>query len=215
MAGPPPLPADLADRDDAPRRRSPWRVPLIVLGVVLGLILLLVGVAVLFALLAKEVPVTDADKAVVLTAHELAAWFEDLTPDPALETWTKTRHIDGTHELEYEYDGDDLYVSVSIGVDESASDARISYTALTAGVAIGTAFEDAEWRTRNDLMTWGDRSKSALLIVEGDAPAGNLFACQKGKRTILIVFSGVYFDEPGPLRELLEPALERWARYTP
>lgn len=219
MDGPPPLPEpEVPVPPPIPKKktRSRWRIPLLVIGGIVAVIGTLVTMAFCFTWLAKEVPVRESDKSVLLRAEDFVPWIEDFEVDPTLETYTKIRNIDKSYELDYTYEADDLYLYCSIGVDTSESDARISYGALTAGLSIGAAFDsDVEYRERK-LMTWGHQSKCALMHVEGsDAPVGNLFACREGKRTFLVIFGGFHFDDAEMLRELLEPVLERLSRYVP
>ncbi len=211
---PPPLPAEPAPAAPAKSSTSPWKIVLIVLGVLVGIVLLFVALGVGYVLLAKELPVEDRDKTVVLTASDMTAWVEDLQVDPTKETWKKLKNIDGSHELEYEYEADDFYINCHVGVDASRSDAKVNYVALVTGAQIGAGLEDGSWEDSASLMRFGDESKASILKVGGN-PVGNLFACRKGTRVFLAVWSGVYFEDGDGMRELLEPILERWARYNP
>ena len=211
-AEPPPLPADAPA---APAKSSsPWKIVLIVLGILVGIVLLIVALGVGYVLLAKEVPVEAHDKQAVLTAAHMAEWIDDFEVDPQRETWKKLKNIDGSHELEYEYETDDFYLNCHVGVDSSRSDAKVNYVAMVTGAQLGAGLEDGSWEDRASLMRYGEESKASILKVGGN-PVGNLFACRKGKRVFLAVWSGVYFDDGNGMRELLEPILERWARYNP
>lgn len=190
-----------------------WRVPLIVVGSIVGVLAICVLAALVFTWLAREETVTEKDRDVLLTADHFVEWVEDFEVDPSLETFTKIRNIDRSYELDYEYEAEDFYLSCSIGVDRTPVDARQSYVAMLAGATIGASLEDMEWRERPGMMRWGDQSKCALLYVD-DEPAGNLFACRKGKRTLFVMFTGVWFDAES-FRELLEPVLEKLDGYDP
>ena len=201
-----------------PDKKRPlrWRFPLIVIGSIVGVVSMFVLAVIVFIGLAREEPVTEADKDVLVTAAHFVEWVEDFEVDTSLETFKKIRNIDRSYELEYEYDAGDFYVSCSVGVDRTLSDARVSYVALIAGVSIGASISDSEWRERPELMRWGDQSKCALFYIEGrDEPAGNLFACRKGKRTFLLILSGTWFDDAETFREFLEPVLRKFDRYDP
>ena len=88
MDASPPSPSKQGVESPAPRRAR-WRVPLIVLGSIVGVVgPIVVGVYV-FDWLATEVPVTENDKAAVLRAAHLTEWVEGLEIDPALETFRK------------------------------------------------------------------------------------------------------------------------------
>jgi hypothetical protein len=187
---------------------------LIVAGFIVGFVGLCVLAVLVFLWLAREEPVTKKDRDVLLTADQFVEWVEDFEVDPSLEKFSKIRNIDRSYELEYEYEAESFYLSCSIGVDRTRSDARQTYAAMIAGTRIGLSLEDMEWRNRPEMMRWGDQSKCALLYYD-EEPAGNVFVCRKGKRTLLVIFSGVWFDDAGSFRELLEPVLEKLEHYSP
>jgi hypothetical protein len=193
---------------------SRWRVPLIVVGSIVGFVGICVLAVIVFTWLAREEPVTEKDKDVLVTAAHFVEWVEDFEVDHSLEKFRKIRNIDRSYELEYEYEAESFYLSCLIGVDRTPSDAKQSYIALITGVSIGASLEDMEARERPEMMRWGDQSKCALLYVD-DEPVGNLFACRKGKRTFLVIFSGAWFDDAESFRELLEPVLEKLDGYNP
>ncbi|MCA8974764.1 MAG: hypothetical protein KDC98_08580 [Planctomycetes bacterium] len=224
MSEPPPLPPQSAGSRRRSGRRarsgkpSRWRLPIImVLATVglIGMIALIAGVAAVYRGLAQDVPVTDADRAVLLTAPAFVEWDEEFEVEPTLEVLTKIRNIDRSFELDYEYDAEDFYLSCSVGVETSVSDAKIAYSMMTTGVMLGSSMQDTEWRERPDLLQWGDSCKAAVMYAEDDTPCGNLFACRKGKRTFLAVWSGLWFDDAESMRELLAPVLRRWEDYAP
>ncbi len=209
---PPPLP-----RDDAPepeKKRSGWKVLWIVLGAIGAVILLLLTLGLGFTLLQKELPVGEQDKQIVVQADVFEEWLEGFSFDAENESWQKLKNIDGTYELNYEYDSDMLYVSCMVGVDDSRSDAKISYVAMDTGSEIGAGLEDMKYVDRRGLLRYGDESRAALIRMDGDN-VGNYFACRKGKNTIVILWTGVYFEDSQAFRDIVEPVLDRWARYRP
>lgn len=202
------LDLDLLD-EAVPKKKFPWWI-VIVGGCLLLAILLL---AMVFGWFEKELPVTEQDRQAVLTAKILSEWVDDLSVDASKETLRKTRDFDGSHLLSYEYDADDLYVLCEIYVETSTAEARASYAGSGVGLDIGASFSDADFREK-ELMTWGDQSRCGLIYVEG-SPGGNYFTCRKGKRVLMLMFSGVYFEESTPLRSLLEPILRNFNTYEP
>lgn len=176
---------------------------------------LLVLLGFLFVWLAKDLPITEQDKQVLVTAAWVAEWNEDWEPDSTLESFEKIRNIDDSYELVYEYDGEEIYISCDIGVDDSPSDAKGSYLALIAGHAIGLRIAGVTLRDRRGLLSWGQQSKCALIVNEEGSVVGNYFACRKGKRTFALMLVGLYFDESESLREFLVPLLERLDKYQP
>ena len=202
---PPVLPQD---SPPAPRKSRTW------LFVVLGLagaallgFLVVVGSGALFVLTAEEQPLSANDMAALLTIEDVALWMEDFAPDKSLESFSKKKFLDGSYEIDYEFDDpsdeDAPFVMCSIAVEPKASDALISYTAMHAGLNIGFGSEEGVKQVeRNDLFKWGDSSKFCLLEAEG-APVGVVFSARKDTRVFLITVSGIYFDDSSDIEELL------------
>ena len=181
-----------------------------------GVVVLIVGGGAFFLLTAKDIPVTSADREAVLDITDVALWIDDFSPDTSRESLKKTKYLDKSYEIEYEYDdslNDDApYLLCSITVEPSISDARISYTAVKAGFSLGFSGEPGVKRVaRNDLFRWGDDSEFSLLKASG-LSFGNVFVGRKGKRVYMITVSGVYFDESKEIRDLLGKKLRALER---
>ena len=193
-----------------PPKRKSRTVLYLILGLFLsigGVVVLIVGGGAFFLLTAKDVPVTSADREAVLDISDVALWMDDFSPDSSKESLKKTKYIDKSYDIEYEYDdslNDDApYLMCSITVEPSISDARFSYTAMKAGFSLGFSGEPGVKRVgRNDLFRWGDDSEFSLLKASG-LSFGNVFVGHKGKRVFMITVSGVYFDESAEIRDLL------------
>ena len=84
-----------------------------------------------------------------------------------------------------------------------------------AVTSIGFRVFGMQRQDRPDLFSWGKRSDCALLIREDGALVGNYFACLKSRRSFRWVVVGLYWDEPGSLREVLDPVLARLEAYEP
>lgn len=181
-----------------------------------GGVVLFVGGGALFMLTAKEVPVTVADKEAVLDIADVALWLDGFSPDSSKESLKKTKYLDKSYAIEYVYD-DSLndeapYLMCSISVEPATSDARISYESVKVGFGLGFSGEPGVKRVaRNDLFRWGDKSEFSLLEADG-LSFGNLFVGRKGKRVYMITVSGVFFDDPVEIRDLLGEKLRALER---
>jgi hypothetical protein len=214
----------VAERVRRPRRKG--RSVLFIVGVIAGVLLLGCGGlgALCYVLFIHETeePVTAADRELVITAERLAQFVPTLHPDPSRGTLRKVRHFDGSREITYEYEtpegaDEPLYVNFLVGLERNAQDATYSYTGQKIGTKIGMRLEGGghlQEVDRNDLWHWGDDSRCALL-TNGGKPVGNVFMARKGSRYFSLMIVGVYFQEAGPIRELLGPMLQRLDNYTP
>ena len=95
-------------------------------------------------------------------------------------------------------------------------EARLVYFALANGMEIGLAIagDGMELVDRNDLMTWGDESKS-MMLMDGADPGGNYFVARSGRRVFMLMLAGAYFDDAAEFEEFLTPVLEHLDEYDP
>ncbi|MGH7169029.1 MAG: hypothetical protein ACRELG_01960 [Gemmataceae bacterium] len=166
-----------------------------------------------------EEPLTTTDRDLPITAERVQSFLATLRVDPTLGKLRKVRHLDGSRELEYEYESPEgahsvLYISHDIGVERSAESARGAYGGLGIGTSIGLRLENKNIRQveRAELWSWGDTSR-CIVLYNGDAPIGNIFMGCKGRRYFQLTISGVYFDSAKAIRELLQPFLQKLDSY--
>lgn len=159
---------------------------------------------------------TDAkpgDRELVVTVEDVTAGMA-FTKDPARETLKRTWYIDGTVEVLYEYDGGEgslpVYVSSQVTRTASRRDADNEYLGMKLGAsAMFKVFgENVTEASRDDLLKWGDKSSSVLLSVPG-GHVGNYFVAQKGDKVVLVVVTGVFFDEREAIEKVFLPKLTR------
>lgn len=168
----------------------------------------------------SEQPVSTEDKAIFLRATDLAKFGFRHENAEAYETFSKTRHFDGTYELSYQFGTPDseqqhpLYIYISVSVERRASDAMISQKAEKLGLVVGLKAEGAEEREVPGTFPYGDDARLSL-IVKGENPIGNIFTLRDKGKTYLLVLSGVYFDDPELFKKLIGPQVQRFAAYSP
>lgn len=187
--------------------------------VILLLFAALVGIT-LFA--TSEQTVTEADREVLIDINQIGLRMEDdYSPIARGETITKLRYLDGSFELDYEYDvpedPDAPYLNCTVYREMTVQDARGSYTGLLAGSSFTVnmfAERDVEFVERNDLLSWGDTSYFSVLQCDGQ-PVGNFFVARRGRLVFYLIVSGVYFDDPDNVRGLLAGVLDRLETYEP
>lgn len=201
-------------------KKFPLKTVIIVMAV-LALLSLGTFASLLFLFYSKEVPLDPGDRAILVTAADLAALMDDFTPRRDREKAKKLRYLDGSWELEYEYDdtaNDDApYIYCVLNVEITRRDARAAYT--LGKLAEKGAMELSSGKTlvvesRNDLFRWGDSSEFAMIQSEG-RPAGNMFYTIKGTKVYSLRVTGVYFDDRESIEELLGPKLKWLESYRP
>ena len=196
--------------------RRPWLLPVLIVGGILVLVAAGAGVLVLLYFFGStEVEVSAADRALMLDITAVAEWMEDYSPELDHEVVVKVRYLDRSYEIDYTYDVPDdehaPYLNYTVSEDVSSKDALASYLMLWSATKIGfLIIGDVKITVdqRDEIFRWGDRSRFGLVQADG-APLGNLFVAQKGRYVVYLLLTGVYFDETGPITELLSPYLAK------
>jgi hypothetical protein len=205
------------------KKRRTW---LLVVGLCVGLpiagIALVVLIGWFYIATAEDLPVTEADRAVVLRAQDVAPQYphEGFEVRPLREKFKKVRYMDGSHEVEYTYetpDGDPypLQIYCTINIERNASDATTTHAANKVGGNIGiSTAEGIKLVPRDDLFRWGSDSSMSMVYNQG-APLGHIFFARSDKHVVAIMLYGVYFENREHLEELLTPVLDRFKKYKP
>ena len=200
-----------------PRRGPPWPAifGLVALFSVAGVVLAAVAI---WALTIRETPLPfgPGERALVVTAAQLAAGLPGHEVDPSLEVASAGVRLDGSAEVEYEYDASErgvpFYVSSTAALASSERDARDELTGFRLGLRVGVAGESLALEPRDDLLAWGD-ARHCFLLVQASEVVGTACAARKDRRLFTLVVAGVALEEPGSVGALVEAnlaALERW-----
>jgi hypothetical protein len=167
-----------------------------------------------------EQPVAETDKALFLRVADLARVGVRYPDSAAHEKFSKTKHLGGVYELSYQFQTPEseerrpLFIYASVSVQTKATDAMMTEGAEKIGLLIGLKREGVEERDVAGAQRYGDSSRFALLVRD-DKPIGNLFTMREGRKTYLLVISGVYFEDPELWKKLIGPKLEQLAAYSP
>jgi len=105
-------------------------------------------------------------------------------------------------------------VVTQITVDTDPSEAKLTYSAVKIGAAIGFA-GGVERVQRGDLLTWGDQDECMVLLNEVGLEVGNYCLLRDGRTTMMWAVVGAVFTEPDEVTETLRPRLEKLAAYDP
>ena len=178
-----------------------------------ALLFALAGIA--LAACGSQEPVTDADKALFLRVADLAEFGVRYPNAEAAETFSKAKQPDGSYELTYRFEasGDarrPLFLQSSVNVGRNTSDAMLAESAEKIGLLVAFKKSGVEEREIP-----GIRAGKLTLLVKGDIPIGNVFTLRNGTNTHFLVMSGLFVKDPAVWQKLMQPKLERLARYSP
>jgi hypothetical protein len=159
-------------------------------------------------------PVTDNDKALFLRVADLAEFGVRYPNAEALETFSKSKQIDGSYEITYKFetsgDGRPLFIQSSVNIGRDSSNAQLAESAEKLGLLVAFKKNGVEERE-----VAGVRGGKLTLLVKGDVPIGNVFIVRDTGRTHLLILSGLYVKDAAVWQKLMAPKLERLARYAP
>jgi hypothetical protein len=151
-------------------------------------------------------PFQPSDASLLVTLATLSEFGLELPDGYAQhEKFRRERMADDSLLLEYEFqtpDGSPPFVYSSAELHPSARDACLSFSAGNLGLRLSSL----EPTDRNDLFSYGEKSRFALVEHEGK-PVGNVFAMCRSRTAMLVMFVGLYFDDAEGWRALIEPSL--------
>lgn len=154
-------------------------------------------------------PVTDADRAVLLTIEDVEPYL-DAPVDPRLATLTRVRQANDV-TINYSYDQPGVLVTTEL---VSSGNARNDIRGFTPALLNLVSGKDTRFTELKGVLDWGDDSKVFLLTKPSTgAKVGNIIVVRKGKSMATWSMVGVYVDDAESVEELLGDeieALESW-----
>ncbi len=203
---PPPLPHEKR------RRAFRWKIPLIIIGGILGCLLLLAAIGALYVFTARDFTPNDAQKEAVVTAAYASEWF-DLNLLEGTESWDCKRYFDRSKEIFYYYAEEYITLDCTLTIERNIADASVSYAMEWQALKLGNRFEESAIKIEydNDIFRWGDLSKFAFQSIDGERN-GFAFIARKGTKVFFIDAWGLLFDDPSTISDFLTPKLEQYER---
>ena len=162
-------------------------------------------------------PVKDEEKALLITIDDIAATGVDIgNTSEAGEKYTARRFINGTTEIEYEYDSENDPTNLEIVVFYSEADTYRnedlaikafddSINAYLLGAKAGDA--DIEVVEIPNHFTLGEQNYSAFMEVDG-IRFGNIVVTQTGKLVYSLLLAGPHIKYTKTLHLLIGPKLD-------
>ena len=180
----------------------------IISGIVVCIVVGVVGLGALYLLTATDVPVTDADKRLIVRAVDLAPYFEGYSPDENFESFEKLRYIDQSEELNYDYDSTkegEPCIAATVTYERNKSDANTTYAMSWSAQRLGIGLADGGIgiKENNSFFSAGDRSRFAEITYGGNT-VGHLLVVQKGKSVYSFAISGFAMGDPAIWHDLFD-----------
>lgn len=167
-----------------------------------------------------EEKLRESDRPLLVTIEDLEPYDYDLDHLAHLQKFRRIRNIDGSLEIEYEFETPDtseqiLYISATAGYDKNVREAIASYRMNKGAVGVGSRIGGVSVREEPGFYRWGDESYFGYFVTKEGRRGGNVFVARRGNRTYLLIISGIYFEDREEWAAFIEPKLDYFARYDP
>jgi hypothetical protein len=201
MHAPPPIPP-------CATKSSRWKVPLIVIGVITGLLILFVIQVAFWVFSARDFEPTKSQKDSVITI-DYAAEFFTINRESGTEEWSCERYIDGSIQIYYLYSDELTALDCTISVERNKSDALASYIAEWQTLKLANKISETEivLEEVNEVFSWGDGSKFAFQVSD-NSRNGFAFITRKGNKIYFVDAWGLLLETPDEISKFLTPKLE-------
>lgn len=183
------------------------------------LVFLLIGLTLFTG--CKKIEVTDEHKKLLITYEDLSDFIDYDLEVESCETYTGVKNLDGSIELDYEFDYEKnennetlLYLSSGLEIDRTVSDAKENFKIIVGAFKVGAFIGDKDVKIVKDdnLFSWGDESYCAYMELD-EIKFGNIFAFRKENKIFYLLLTGTYFDDTEITSELLLEKLNAFSEY--
>ncbi|MDB4431977.1 hypothetical protein N9108_08000 [Akkermansiaceae bacterium] len=204
MVAPSPIPSGVP-------KSSRWKLPLIVIGVMVGL-LIVFGIQIAFWVFsASEFEPSTSQKESVITI-DYASEFFLIDRDAGVEEWDFERFIDGSIQIYYLYVDESTSLDCTISVERNRGDALSSYIAEWQTLKLRNKFSEVkiEIEAKDEVFAWGDDSKFGFQLAD-DTRNGFAFIARKDNKIYFVDAWGLLLEDPEEISEFLTPKLKIFA----
>ena len=113
----------------------------------------------------------------------------------------RTRYLDGSYDVDSEFENESLAISTLYSVERKSSDALSVYGSTKVAMSL-LETDGVVLQERDELFDWGDNSSSEVMVVDGE-PVGHVIIARKGKAVFSTTIGGLYIEDPAELSALL------------
>ena len=192
-------------------KSSRWKIPLIVIGVIVGL-LIVFGIQIAFwSFSAREFELSTSQKESVITI-DYASEFFLIDKDVGIEEWDCQRFIDGSIQIYYLYVDESTSLDCTISVERNRGDSLASYIAEWQTLKLRNEFSEVkiEIEATDKVFSWGDDSKFAFQLSD-DTRNGFAFIARKDNKIFFVDAWGLLLEDPEEISEFFTPKLKIFA----
>jgi hypothetical protein len=163
--------------------------------------------------------IREEDRPLLVTLADVKDYGFELDHLAASQVFRRSRYLDGSMEVEYEFETPDgesevLYISVTAGFERTVTDAVQSFHLEKGGIGIGAKVGGGSIQEKKGFYSWGDESIFGDIL--GDhGPGGNIFGARLGKKTYWVMIAGLHFDDPSEWEQFIKPKLDYLEKYEP
>jgi len=158
---------------------------------------------------------SEDEKAVLMTEKDFAN-YSDRAGKSIKGQFKKTiNYLNRSYQLEYKNDPKvaKFFVYSIVSVEDSVAKATNMEVSFRAGVTIGFKYggmEEEPMKLNKDI---GNHASLSLLKYQGK-PAGNLLTTVIDKKTVVLMFTGIYFDNENDFHDFVDGYIAKVTRFS-
>jgi hypothetical protein len=179
-------------------------------------LLALLGFIALFSGCSVRHDLSDSEKSVLMTEKYFANYSEKAGKSITGKFKKTYNYLNSSSQLEYQNDPKTavFFVYSIVALEDSVGKAVTMEVSYRTGVTVGFKYSGVEEEPIKLTGKIGQHVSLSLLKYQGK-PAGNLLTTVIDNKTVLLMFTGIYFDNEDSFQEFIEPYLSRVIEFKP
>jgi hypothetical protein len=154
----------------------------------------------------------DNERALLLTEADFKASVPQLQSGVTGKFSKQNSYLERKVELSYKLEANGFYLTNSVTIEPSTTNALITHTAQRAGLIIGLKSNGVVEEPLKLGASYGDKATLSVLKRSGK-PIGNVFTTVVDRKVYLLVFSGIHFDSAEAFGPLIAPKMDTLTKY--
>ena len=154
----------------------------------------------------------ESERAVLLTEADFKAFGPPIQAGLTGKFSKETNYFEGNVVLSYTFEGSDFSLANSVTIERSTAHAMITRTAQRAGIIIAWTSGGVVEESVKLGSSYGENASLSVLKRSGK-PIGNVFTTIIGRKVYLLVFSGIYFEDPNDFGPLIAQKMDALTKY--
>lgn len=148
---------------------------------------------------------TEQERGMLLTESSFALFAQENAERQPQGRYGKLKnYMELSTDYSYEFKDPQgrFYIMSTVADKTTKAGALVAETTLKAGILIGLRTAGATDKPLKLSRQYGSKASLALVMID-NRPAGNIFSAVIDDKALLIMFTGIYFDDPEEFHRLI------------